>query len=358
MGPQALLILVTCLSLAGFALADQPPAKEPQGNAWGWHRLHDGDPAPPPIPPPSKAPPPQLPPEPPPPAAPVPSAPAPVAQPEALVDAAPTTGEPPVEGPPTEAPPVQALPAETPFAAPPDSSPSEPAPPPGAAGVALAWTPRPPPEALPPEVSAPAAAAPPSAVAPPPPVGPGPEAVAVTTALAATVVLGAGAHTAIHAWPRLRRWLAALLAPLYTRLAAGDALDNARRLRVFREVQREPGANLAGLKRATGLRNGALLHHLAVLQRHGYVRSTTDGRLRRFWASDARPRSGQPPLVAQVLQYVEEHPGMTNAAIADALAKRPTLVHYHVARLAREGQVQRERVGREVRLFASPRRAS
>src|SRR5581483_6450385 len=93
-----------------------------------------------------------------------------------------------------------------------------------------------------------------------------------------------------------------------------------------------PGANLAGLKRATGLRNGALLHHLAVLQRHGYVRSTTDGRLRRFWASDARPRSGQPPLVAQVLQYVEEHPGMTNAAIADALAKRPTLVHYHVAR--------------------------
>jgi hypothetical protein len=39
--------------------------------------------------------------------------------------------------------------------------------------------------------------------------------------------------------------------------------------------------------------------------------------------------------------------------VAEALAKAPTLVHYHVGRLAREGQLVRERAGREVRLFAS-----
>ena len=213
-----------------------------------------------------------------------------------------------------------------------------------AAGGAVPWlAPTPP---APPVVAPPPAALLPIVTLPP---------LALVDVVAAGVTLAAAASSAsLLRAPRVREWFSWLLTPLYTRVARADVLEHEARSALYDLVESEPGIHLSELKREAGLPNGTMLHHLRVLERNGYVHSRPDGRLRRYFATGAVVGfEGAPALDEQVFRFVTTHPAATNAQIASALHKRPTLVHYHLGRLEQRGQVKRERVGREVRLYAT-----
>lgn len=147
-------------------------------------------------------------------------------------------------------------------------------------------------------------------------------------------------------WP----WLL-LLAPLYTRLARKEILEHGTREALYGYLEAHPGASLRQLGREVGLRQGTLLHHLGVLERERYIRSVRDGQYRRFYVAGALPAAASDPLAERVLHLVLQRPGISNQALAAALDKRPSLVHYHVERLAEAGRVRKERDGRVVRLY-------
>jgi len=344
-GRQALLVVLCALAAltvlaalptvggTNVAVAHPDHPMPPPGIAVGWHRNHDGDPAPAPDPGPGPAPGPDTGPE------------VTGSAPDAIGDITATPLAPSVDTP-------NALDTLA-QGAPPAFAPATPS---GLVARALeaSGAPRPvdgaPPILLLPPATPPATSAPPPSL-PFPALPPAAlvDAVAVGLTMAAvggTVSLVRGGH--------IRRWLFWIFTPLYTRLARSDVLAHEARASLYDTIEGEPGVHFSALKSESGLRNGVLLHHLRVLEKNGYVRSATDGRLRRYFVAGAVAGfRGAPALDEQVYRFVSTHPAATNAQIAVALQKRPTLVHYHVDRLARSGQVTRERVGREVRLYAT-----
>lgn len=180
----------------------------------------------------------------------------------------------------------------------------------------------------------------------------------VIVAAAALLALGGFAALLVRRDERLYWRFLVVLSPLFTRLARDEILDQDVREAIYRHIEGEPGVHLTAIKRALSLHNGTALHHLRHLETNGYVHSAMDGRLRRFFVTGVAPRfEGAPPLVDAVLAFVAQHPGTTNARVAAALGKRPTLVSYHVQRLAQAGRLAKEPAGREQRLFVRMERS-
>lgn len=311
-------VLLAAAALAPIAAAFGPPDGPPlvpPGEAWGWHDLFD--PAPPAPPPPTVTPPP--------------------AEPSSVE---PGGAAPPFE--PATTPPAAVAPeVDAPLVGPSVAPPASSSPPLAPGGIAAS------------------VAAPPADV----PLGPAPPPAessllvespsgAVVATVAAGAVAGVGAGVALWRLPGVRRWLVGLFLPLYARFAGAAVLESDARERIFEHVRAHPGVHFAALKRDLDLRNGVLVHHLRVLERNGYLRSAMDGNLRRWFVAEGKVPEGAPPLSQQVYRFVATHPAATSAEVAFALSKRPTLVHYHVAKLTNAGQLRREKVGREVRLWA------
>lgn len=181
----------------------------------------------------------------------------------------------------------------------------------------------------------------------------------VVASTVAVVTTGVGLASLFRFHQGFRwRWLL-LFAPFYTRFHRGQILEHGVRETIYGYVEENPGAHLRGIKRGLSLHHGTLLHHLQMLESHGYLKSVRDGMYRRYFVTGAAPRfEGQEILAAQVEQFLKDHPGATNAQVAQALAKRPSLTYYHVQRLEQAGRVRKERDGREVRLYFQARFAS
>jgi len=350
-GRQVLLVLLSALAaltvlaalptVGGANVADAHPdhPMPPPGIAAGWHRNHDGDPAPDPGPG---------------------SGPGPPAPGPGLGQGPPSSPSPDPLGTPSNditatplAPGVDAAPEG---AGPAGPSAFAPATPSSLVARALETSGAPRPvDGAPPILLLPPSTPPATSTPPPSPPFPALPPAALVDAVAVGLTMAAvGGTVSLVRGGHIRRWLFWIFTPLYTRLARSDVLAHEARASLYDTIEGEPGVHFSALKSESGLRNGVLLHHLRVLEKNGYVRSATDGRLRRYFVAGAVAGfRGAPALDEQVYRFVSTHPAATNAQIAVALQKRPTLVHYHVDRLARSGQVTRERVGREVRLYAT-----
>lgn len=177
--------------------------------------------------------------------------------------------------------------------------------------------------------------------------------VLATTGVVAVGGVGVGLGIAFAKLQSFRwRWLA-LLAPLYTRLARQQILEHGTREAIYGHIEANPGVHLRELQRALDLKHGTMLHHLGMLRRQGFVKVVRDGpHLRHYLTGTALRVEGRDPLRDEVVDHIAANPGVTNAAVAAALGKRPSLTHYHVERLAEEGVIVKERAGREVRLRA------
>lgn len=172
-------------------------------------------------------------------------------------------------------------------------------------------------------------------------------------ALAALAALGLAS-------PALKPLASRLLAPFYARIPASEVLGSGVRRRIYGLVQAEPGLSLSEVAQRAGLSWGATVHHLAVLRRSGLVVSLRHGRYRRWFASGASEPERRVQVAqlrnavsARVADLVAQRPGLSQKQLADALGMTPQAVHWHLARLAQAGLVQRVRDGREVRHYSA-----
>lgn len=172
----------------------------------------------------------------------------------------------------------------------------------------------------------------------------------------AALALGALAVVGL-ASPLLKQAISAL----YARIPASDVLSSEVRRRVYELVQAEPGLSLSELAARSGLSWGNTVHHLQVLKRSGLVVSMRHGRYRRWFATGAveQAQRGQVAALrnavsARIARLILEQPGLSQKQLADRVAMSPQAVHWHLARLAQAGLVERVRDGREVRHYVRP----
>lgn len=148
--------------------------------------------------------------------------------------------------------------------------------------------------------------------------------------------------------------LAVLFLPLYTRFRREELLDNLTRGMIRGFIYADPGIHLNELLRRMQLSTGTATHHLMMLEREGYIKSRTDGRLKRFYPAEMRLVDIPPRLEAVqkvILSTLQNNDGLSQREIARALDISYSAVNRHVKKMAAAGLLKLEREGTTVRCY-------
>jgi len=148
--------------------------------------------------------------------------------------------------------------------------------------------------------------------------------------------------------------LTVLLLPLYTRLNREKMLDNETRGMIRGFIYADPGIHYNELLRRLKLGNGTAAHHLMLLEREGFIRSRTDGNLKRFYPADMKIIDAPPRLndvQRIILKKLQESEGLSQRELARILDLPHTTIHRQVQRMAGLGVLRLERSGLAVKCY-------
>lgn len=185
---------------------------------------------------------------------------------------------------------------------------------------------------------------------------------ALTLLVGAQVALAAGPAWLLQVTRRLA-WLTMIpVVFLFSRIRSSKVLDQPVRAQIMHIIQEQPGVDVDTLRRRSDVAWSTARHHLLHLERHDLVRSVRSGAHLIYFAADSpNVQSRQELSILQgrsrrrVAKAVLEHPGITNASIADRLGlSRPSVTH-HLRPLLKAGLVVAKRQGREQELTAGVR---
>ena len=139
-----------------------------------------------------------------------------------------------------------------------------------------------------------------------------------------------------------------LLVPLYTKLKRMEVLDHVTRGKILGFIMASPGSHYNQIKTRLSLNNGTLAYHLRVLEREEYIKSRTDGTLRRFYPKNAKLKpvhNGLSDIQHQILDVIHDNPGITQMDIAGRVNKSQQVVSYNIKAMVRAGLIRAERSG-------------
>ncbi len=150
------------------------------------------------------------------------------------------------------------------------------------------------------------------------------------------------------------RLLLAVFLPLYTRLNRDEVLDNETRGMIRGCIYADPGIHYNDIVRRLKLKNGTAAYHLMTLEREGFIRSRSDGRLKRFYPAEMKPSDAPQRLTrleSIIYEAVREKEGMSQHELARALDVPYPTVSRYVNKMAAAGVLRLERQGISVRCF-------
>lgn len=137
-----------------------------------------------------------------------------------------------------------------------------------------------------------------------------------------------------------------VLGLLYAKIARSKVLDHPRREELYEFVRINPGTSLRDAQQALDLGWGSAIHHLATLERHGFLASRRSGRHRRFWVLAEKPLDEirreallAEPTPRRILEMLTLEPNLSQAELARRLGLARSTVHHHVTRLDAAGLV-------------------
>jgi DNA-binding MarR family transcriptional regulator len=120
---------------------------------------------------------------------------------------------------------------------------------------------------------------------------------------------------------------------MFYRINSERALDHFTRGRIFGYLQANPGANYTMIRESLRLSNGTAAYHLWVLERLGFVRSVSKGRIKQFYPQGVSLSKGS--LILTRLQYsildlLEAEGELSQSDIARSLEMSRQRAHYNV----------------------------
>ncbi len=143
--------------------------------------------------------------------------------------------------------------------------------------------------------------------------------------------------------------------PLFTRLNKDEVLDNFLRGAIYGYVVANPGEHYSTIRDALGAKNGSLTYHLTVLVREGKLKTTDEGREKRFWPMGFKvpePEDMQlNKMQLVILEKIRQAPGITQKDLASQVGVTPPAVNYHVSVLASARLIRVVRDGKHTRCY-------
>jgi predicted transcriptional regulator len=145
-----------------------------------------------------------------------------------------------------------------------------------------------------------------------------------------------------------------LFVPLYTRIKKDRVLDNFTRGMIYGFIVANPGAHYNLIKQELKLNNGAVIYHLDILEREGFITSDRVGIYRRFFAKGKKssgPMEKLTEIQHRILTEIMENPGISQKEIANKLKMTARALNYHIKAMIKKELVRLERHGRRTKCY-------
>ena len=141
--------------------------------------------------------------------------------------------------------------------------------------------------------------------------------------------------------------------PLYSRIRRDEVLDNFTRGRIYEHIRKNPGEHYTALKRMLELTSGTLTHHLRILEKEDYIKSTRDGMYKRFYPIGMKVNHKKKSHSIQelILQQIAKNPRSSQKEIARNLGVDRSTVNYHINMMVGAGIIRSDKLGRTKRYY-------
>ncbi len=151
------------------------------------------------------------------------------------------------------------------------------------------------------------------------------------------------------------KFLSIVLVPLYSRIKKDEVLDNFTRGAIYGFIVANPGAHYNLIKQELMLNNGAIIYHLDILERKGYVSSEKAGIFKKYYPKGFKKEGGilemLTDLQRRIFHEIEATPGVSQKEIANRMNITARALNYHIKTLMKVQLIMLERVGRRTLCF-------
>lgn len=152
-----------------------------------------------------------------------------------------------------------------------------------------------------------------------------------------------------------------IIAENFTYLSFDDVFENENRRKIIKKILLEPGIHNNELLRECNLQKGQLQWHLEVLLQYGIIKKEKLGQYITFFPTftDRKKERKMRRLIAksktslEILDLIENSPGINSSAIAKKLNITRSSVKYHIDKLSRNNIISLLNKGREIQLFVN-----
>ena len=142
------------------------------------------------------------------------------------------------------------------------------------------------------------------------------------------------------------------------RLSLDDVLENENRNKIIDLILNEPGIHFNELLRQTGLAAGNLVWHLDILQTYKIVGKKRVGNFLAYFPyyqknplSNVNLKLQKSKLTLEILEMIEDEPGIWNNIITKKFKVDHKTIHYHLSKLIELGLITLEKEGRKKKIY-------
>ncbi|MFX1457309.1 MAG: winged helix-turn-helix transcriptional regulator [Promethearchaeota archaeon] len=142
------------------------------------------------------------------------------------------------------------------------------------------------------------------------------------------------------------------------RLSLDDVLENENRNKIIELILNEPGIHFNELLRKTGLAAGNLVWHLDILQTFKIIGKKRIGNFLAYFPyyqknplSNIDLKLQKSKLTLEILEMIEDKPGIWNNLITKKFRVDHKTIHYHLNKLVQLGLIRMEKDGRKKKIY-------
>ncbi|MFX1345311.1 MAG: winged helix-turn-helix transcriptional regulator [Promethearchaeota archaeon] len=142
------------------------------------------------------------------------------------------------------------------------------------------------------------------------------------------------------------------------RLSLEEVLENENRNKIIDLILNEPGIHFNELLRKTGLAAGNLVWHLDILQTYKIIGKKRVGNFIAYFpyyqknpVSNIDLKLQKSKLTLEILEMIEQKPGIWNNLITKKFKVDHKTIHYHLNKLIDLGLITMEKEGRKKKIF-------
>jgi predicted transcriptional regulator len=121
---------------------------------------------------------------------------------------------------------------------------------------------------------------------------------------------------------------------------------------IYNLITENPGITLGAITRKLKLRTGTASHHIRILEREGYIKSSKTGKFRRYYRLGVKP-TGYNEIQDEIVSKIQAEPGISQSELGRELDLSRQLVNYHIKDLVSANIIISEKIGNRCVCFSN-----